>query len=153
MFSEQFLTSFLRDYAAKIYSWIPFGFTVVLVEIPYIIFITTLTFVSLYWASGLNKQNDSDSAGYLYFAMVIFTMYCVAFGQSVASVCSHIIQAIIILPIVVLFLFLFPGVLNPPSSMPYFWYVSNLLQPASLKTTFFVFFDSSKTYRKLFPSA
>lgn len=93
------------------------------VEIPYIIAITSVSFLTLYWASGLNKQNSADSGFYLWLAMTIFTAYCVAFGQSVAAVCTHIIQAITLLPIVVVFLFLFCGVLNPPDSMPEFWYV------------------------------
>lgn len=93
----------------------------ILVEVPYIVFTTTIAFLSLYWTSGLNKQNSPENAFYLWISMTVWVLYCVAFGQSVAAACVHIFQAIVILPVLVSFLFLFCGVLNPPQSLPAFW--------------------------------
>lgn len=112
---------FRRDYASKFYSWIPFSTAIILVEIPYVVFITSITYLIMFWSSGLDKQNSADSGFYLWLAMTIFTAYCIAVGQSIAAVCTHIIQAITVVPIAIVFLFLFCGVLNPPDSMPDFW--------------------------------
>eukprot|EP01127_Copromyxa_protea_P003985 TRINITY_DN1374_c1_g1_i2.p2 TRINITY_DN1374_c1_g1~~TRINITY_DN1374_c1_g1_i2.p2 ORF type:complete len:651 (+),score=180.85 TRINITY_DN1374_c1_g1_i2:2482-4434(+) len=112
---------FRRDYASKFYSWLPFSVGIVLVEIPYIIICATMSFFCLYWTAGLDKGNDGLTGFYVWISITLFTAYCVCFGQSLAAACAHIFQAIVILPLLVVFLFLFCGVLNPPDSLPYFW--------------------------------
>eukprot|EP01127_Copromyxa_protea_P007321 TRINITY_DN17236_c0_g1_i1.p1 TRINITY_DN17236_c0_g1~~TRINITY_DN17236_c0_g1_i1.p1 ORF type:complete len:216 (-),score=30.40 TRINITY_DN17236_c0_g1_i1:179-778(-) len=77
----------------------------------------------MYWTAGLYKGNDSLSGFYVWLMMSIFTSYCVCFGQSIAAACTHVYQSMTIFPLIMAFLFLFCGVLNPPSSLPYFWRV------------------------------
>lgn len=112
---------FRRDYASKLYSWAPFGFAIVLVEIPYLILTASVSFMCLYWTSGLHKQNPPISGFYLWLMMSTFTCYVVALGQSIAALSVIIFQALMMVSLLFPFLFLFCGVLLPPASLPSFW--------------------------------
>jgi ABC-type multidrug transport system permease subunit len=112
---------FRRDYASKLYSWIPFGFAIVLVEIPYLLLTATTSFFCLYWTAGLHKQSTPLAGFYLWLMMCTFTCYVVALGQSIAALSIILFQALIIVSLLFPFLFLFCGVLIPPSTLPTFW--------------------------------
>eukprot|EP01127_Copromyxa_protea_P013037 TRINITY_DN345_c0_g2_i1.p1 TRINITY_DN345_c0_g2~~TRINITY_DN345_c0_g2_i1.p1 ORF type:complete len:1435 (+),score=320.94 TRINITY_DN345_c0_g2_i1:614-4918(+) len=112
---------FRRDYASKFYSWFPFASSIVLVEIPYVFVISSLCYVCLYWTAGLEFQSSIINGFYFWLALAFFTCYCVALGQAVASMCTHVLQALIVVPMMLVFFYLFCGVLNPPDSLPYFW--------------------------------
>jgi len=110
---------FRRDYASKFYSWFPFAISIVLVELPYLVVAGTLAMACSYWSAGLDSS--AGNGFYYWILYVLFLFYCVAFGQVVGGMSLNIFQAFLILPLLVVFLFLFCGVLQPPASLPYFW--------------------------------
>eukprot|EP01117_Protostelium_nocturnum_P006316 TRINITY_DN227_c0_g1_i1.p1 TRINITY_DN227_c0_g1~~TRINITY_DN227_c0_g1_i1.p1 ORF type:complete len:1474 (-),score=463.74 TRINITY_DN227_c0_g1_i1:47-4363(-) len=110
---------FRRDYASKFYSWFPFAISIVIVELPYLIVAGTLAMVCSYWTAGLDST--AGNGFYFWITYVLFLFYCVSFGQAIAAICLNIFQAMLLLPLLVVFLFLFCGVLQPPSQLPYFW--------------------------------
>jgi len=110
---------FRRDYASKFYSWFPFAVSILLVEIPYTVVITSSSFFCFFWAAGL--QSDSINGFYFWLMMVTFMSYCVAVGQSISALCPHVMIAFTLVPNLITFLLLFCGVLNPPPAMPEFW--------------------------------
>eukprot|EP01117_Protostelium_nocturnum_P006317 TRINITY_DN227_c0_g2_i2.p1 TRINITY_DN227_c0_g2~~TRINITY_DN227_c0_g2_i2.p1 ORF type:complete len:1432 (-),score=505.14 TRINITY_DN227_c0_g2_i2:66-4361(-) len=110
---------FRRDYASKFYSWFSFAIAIVVVELPYLVVAGTLAMVCSYWSAGLDST--AGNGFYFWITYVLFLFYCVSFGQAIAAICAHIFQAFLLLPLLVVFLFLFCGVLQPPSQLPYFW--------------------------------
>ncbi|KYQ99842.1 ABC transporter G family protein [Tieghemostelium lacteum] len=110
---------FRRDYSSKVYSWHAFGISIVFVELPYLVITGTLFFVTMYWTAGLQFSADTGFYYWLIFNMYIF--YCVSFGQALAAVCINIFLAMIIVPLIIVFLFLFAGVMVPPDQLPHFW--------------------------------
>jgi len=110
---------FRRDYASKFYSWFPFALSIVLVELPYLIVAGTLAMFCSYWSAGLDST--AHNGFYFWILYILFLFFCVAFGQVVGGLSMNIFQAMLILPLLVVFLFLFCGVLQPPASLPYFW--------------------------------
>jgi ATP-binding cassette subfamily G (WHITE) protein 2 (SNQ2) len=111
---------FKRDYSSKYYSSTPFGIAMFLVEIPYLVLAASLCIICCYWASGFDVGDNFDGF-YFWIAFVLFIIYCHSFGMFVAAASPHMAVAMIILPILITFLFLFAGVLTPPSQMPKFW--------------------------------
>eukprot|EP01119_Soliformovum_irregulare_P006563 TRINITY_DN18711_c0_g1_i1.p1 TRINITY_DN18711_c0_g1~~TRINITY_DN18711_c0_g1_i1.p1 ORF type:complete len:147 (-),score=15.16 TRINITY_DN18711_c0_g1_i1:56-496(-) len=109
---------FRRDYASTFYSWCPFAISIVIVELPYLIVAGTLALVWSYWTAGLDST--AGNGFYFWITYVLFLFYCVSFGQAIAAICLNIFQAMLLLPLLVVFLFLFCGVLQPPSQLPYF---------------------------------
>lgn len=131
---------FRRDYASKYYSTIPFALSMVLMEIPYLIAIGTLTFVGLYWSAGL--ETDAISGFYIWIMVCLILFFGISFGQVIAyassiifiiiiiliyfysSAVPNMIVAFIFLPFIDSFLFLFSGLLVPYPYLPTFWRVS-----------------------------
>ncbi|PRP76487.1 hypothetical protein PROFUN_15157 [Planoprotostelium fungivorum] len=110
---------FKRDYSSKFYSWFPFSLSMIVVEIPYLTLAATLCVVCCYWSVGLDSTPLNGF--YFWIAFVVFMYMVVAFGQLIASMSPNVGLAMLILPIFNTFLFLFSGVLAPPSTLPYFW--------------------------------
>eukprot|EP00026_Physarum_polycephalum_P001183 Phypoly_transcript_01184.p1 GENE.Phypoly_transcript_01184~~Phypoly_transcript_01184.p1 ORF type:complete len:1199 (+),score=222.27 Phypoly_transcript_01184:155-3598(+) len=111
---------FKRDYSSKFYSALPFALTIIAVEIPYLLISASLCVICCYWSTGLDLGTAYDGF-YFWIAFVMFIFYCHSVGILVAAGMPNLFVAIVILPIVNSFLFLFAGVLNPSSSLPYFW--------------------------------
>ncbi|EGG16975.1 hypothetical protein DFA_07956 [Cavenderia fasciculata] len=110
---------FRRDYASKFYHWIPFSISIVLVELPYLIVCGTLFFVCSYWTAGIDF--NANTGGYFYIMFIIYLFFCVSFGQAVGAICANMFMAKFIIPLLMVFLFLFCGVMVSPSAMPTFW--------------------------------
>ncbi|EGG18744.1 ABC transporter G family protein [Cavenderia fasciculata] len=110
---------FKRDYSSKFYHWIPFSLSMVLVELPYIAVTGTIFFVCSYWTSGL--QYDNDSGIYFWLIYIFFLFFCVSFGQAIGAVCMNIFFALLVIPLLIVFLFLFCGVMISPKNIPTFW--------------------------------
>ncbi|KYR00643.1 ABC transporter G family protein [Tieghemostelium lacteum] len=110
---------FRRDYASKVYSWHAFGVSIVFVEIPYLVVTGTLFFVCMYWTAGLEFNNATGF--YYWFSFMMYLFFCVSFGQALAAVCINMFFAMIIVPLIIVFLFLFAGVMVPPDQLPHFW--------------------------------
>ncbi|EGC38277.1 hypothetical protein DICPUDRAFT_149091 [Dictyostelium purpureum] len=110
---------FKRDFASKFYSWFPFAISIVVVELPYILVSSTIFYFCSYWTAGLEHNNSDNFFFWLIF--VFFNFFCVSFGQAVAAVCVNMFFAMTIIPLLIVFLFLFCGVMVPPEKIPYFW--------------------------------
>eukprot|EP01132_Coremiostelium_polycephalum_P003856 gene3856-4807_t len=110
---------FRRDYASKFYSWFPFALSIVVVELPYLVISGTLFFVCSYWTSGI--QFDADSGFYFWLIFIVYLFFCVSFGQALAAVCMNAFFAFLVIPILIIFFFLFCGVMVPPQDLPHFW--------------------------------
>eukprot|EP01132_Coremiostelium_polycephalum_P010253 gene10253-12576_t len=110
---------FRRDYASKFYSWFPFALSIVIVELPYLVVTGTLFFVCSYWTSGI--QFDADTGFYFWFIFIIFLFFCVSFGLALGAVSINLLFALTIFPIMIIFLFLFCGIMVPPQDLPHFW--------------------------------
>ncbi|KAN0043238.1 hypothetical protein ACTA71_010878 [Dictyostelium dimigraforme] len=112
---------FKRDYASKFYSWFPFAISIVVVELPFIVVSGTIFFFCSFWTAGLDRTSDSEQTFYFWFIFIIFMFFCVSFGQAVAAVCINMFFAMTLIPLLIVFLFLFCGVMVPPDSIPTFW--------------------------------
>ncbi|CAO3699192.1 hypothetical protein G6F70_002364 [Rhizopus microsporus] len=110
---------FRKEYASRLYGWLPFAISSVLVEIPYILFFSAFYMCGFYWTAGL--VNTSDAAGYFYIMLVFFVSWAVTFGFSVAAFFESGVLAGVSTPVVISVLYLFAGMFNPPSLMPRFW--------------------------------
>jgi len=111
---------FCRDYASKFYSWFPFSIAMIVVELPYLTLAASLCVVCCYWSIGF-QYLPAANGFYFWLYFVLFMWFCVSFGQLIASAAPNMVVAMTILPLVLTFLFLFAGVLAPPSSIPTFW--------------------------------
>eukprot|EP01133_Synstelium_polycarpum_P019406 gene19406-23237_t len=101
---------FRRDYASKFYGWFPFALSIVVVELPYLTITGTLFVFCSYWTAGLQF-----SAGTGFYFWLIFII------QALGAVCINMFFAMIIVPLIIVFFFLFCGVMVPPSQLPKFW--------------------------------
>ncbi|KAN0008641.1 hypothetical protein ACTFIU_009368 [Dictyostelium citrinum] len=111
---------FKRDFASKFYSWFPFAISIVVVELPFITVSGTIFFFCSFWTASLDtKYNDINF--YFWFIFILFLYFCVSFGQAVAAICFNMFLAHTLIPLLIVFLFLFCGVMVPPDSIPTFW--------------------------------
>ncbi|PHZ11067.1 ABC transporter G family protein [Rhizopus microsporus ATCC 52813] len=110
---------FRREYASRYYGWAPFALSCILVEIPYLIFFSTIFLFCFYWTAGL--QNVSDRVGFFYIHFVVFLFYSVSLGFTIAAFSSTPPMAAVINPFFTSILILFAGIMQPPSAMPKFW--------------------------------
>ncbi|KAN0032719.1 hypothetical protein ACTFIV_006639 [Dictyostelium citrinum] len=112
---------FKRDYASKFYSWFPFAISIVLVEIPYTVVCGTVFFFCSFWTADLYLPNNNGANFYFWIIFIIYLFFCVSFGGAIAAVCNHMFLAMTLVPLLIIFLFLFCGVMVPPSQIPTFW--------------------------------
>lgn len=110
---------FRREYASRYYGWMPFAFTSVLVEIPYILVFSAAFMCGFYWTAGL--VNTPAAGGYFYLMMVFFVCWAVTLGFVIASVAETTTAAAVLNPLVVSMLVLFSGLMQTASAMPRFW--------------------------------
>nr|AAL91498.1 ABC transporter AbcG13 [Dictyostelium discoideum] len=111
---------FKRDFASKFYSWFPFAISIVGGELPFITVSGTIFFFCSFWTAGLNTEYN-DINFYFWFIFILFLYFCVSFGQAVAAICFNMFLAHTLIPLLIVFLFLFCGVMVIPSSIPTFW--------------------------------
>ncbi|KAI8340374.1 ABC-2 type transporter-domain-containing protein [Choanephora cucurbitarum] len=110
---------FRREYASRYYGWIPFGISVILVEIPYILFLAAFFMFGFYWTIGL--VNTSETVGYFYLLTIFFVFWAVTLGFVIASIAEIPTMAAVINPLIISILILFSGFMQPPIAMPTFW--------------------------------
>ncbi|KAI8993723.1 ABC-2 type transporter-domain-containing protein [Pilobolus umbonatus] len=118
----KFLTErmfFRREYASRYYSWLPWGISAILVELPYIIFFSAFYMFGFYWTSGMN--NTSEATGYFYILFTLLVFWAVTLGFIIAAVSESPLTAAVINPLVISLLILFAGLMQAPSEMPAFW--------------------------------
>ncbi|KAM9960229.1 hypothetical protein ACTFIW_009357 [Dictyostelium discoideum] len=111
---------FKRDFASKFYSWFPFAISIVAVEIPIVIISGTVFFFCSFWTTGLyTKFNEINF--YFWFILILYLLFCVSFGQAVSAISVNLFLAHTLIPLLIVFLFLFCGAIVIPSSIPTFW--------------------------------
>lgn len=110
---------FRREYASRYYSWLPFGVSAVLVEIPYIIFFAACFMFGFYWTAGM--RNTPEACGYFYITFVVLVFWAVTLGFVIAAVAELPTMAAVINPLFISTLILFCGLMQTPSAMPKFW--------------------------------
>ncbi|KAG0022990.1 hypothetical protein BGZ80_010678 [Entomortierella chlamydospora] len=110
---------FFREQSGKYYSWLPFAITIIIVEIPFIIFTGTIFFLILYWCVGFS--GSSEATIYTYLMVVLFTIFAVTLGQMIASWTPNVQIAALLNPFIISILNLFCGVVMPYFQMPGFW--------------------------------
>nr|AAL91496.1 ABC transporter AbcG10 [Dictyostelium discoideum] len=110
---------FKKDYASKFYSWCPFAISIVIVELPFVAVAGTICFFCSFWTAGIYYNGEYDF--YFYITFILFLFICVSLGQVVSAFCFNVMLAQTILPLLLVMLFLFCGVLVPYEQIPNFW--------------------------------
>jgi ABC-type multidrug transport system ATPase subunit/ABC-type multidrug transport system permease subunit len=110
---------FRREYASRYYSWLPWGVSAVLVEMPYIFFFSACFMFGFYWTAGMSTA--SESSGYFYIMFSMLVCWAVTLGFVIAAVSESPLMASVINPLVISMLILFAGMMQAPSQMPKFW--------------------------------
>jgi len=110
---------FFRELAGKYYSWKPFAISIILIELPFLIFSVTVFFCILYWTVGFTL--NSLSTFYTYLMLVIFTIFAITLGQAIAAWTPSTQIAALLNPFIISALNLFCGVVMPYASMPGFY--------------------------------
>jgi ABC-type multidrug transport system ATPase subunit/ABC-type multidrug transport system permease subunit len=110
---------FRREYASRYYSWLPFGISAILVEIPYIIFFAATFMFGFYWTAGM--ENTASACGYFYITFVIIVCWAVTLGFVIAAIAELPTMAALINPLVLSLLILFCGLMQSAKAMPTFW--------------------------------
>ncbi|KAI9275480.1 ABC-2 type transporter-domain-containing protein [Phascolomyces articulosus] len=110
---------FQRDYGSRYYSYLSYGISSVLVELPYCIFLSGFFLIGFYWSAGLSST--SDQVGFFFIFIVFFVSWAVTFGFVLAAISRNHLMASVITPLFVSLLILFAGWMRPVQSMPYFW--------------------------------
>ncbi|KAI9278738.1 ABC-2 type transporter-domain-containing protein [Phascolomyces articulosus] len=110
---------FRREYASRFYGWMPFAFSAILVEIPYILFLCAFFQAGFYWTAGL--VNTPEACGYFYIILVFFVFWAVTLGFVIAGASESPLMASVINPVIISMLILFAGLMQTPDAMPHFW--------------------------------
>jgi ABC-type multidrug transport system ATPase subunit len=110
---------FRREYASRYYSWLPWGISAILVELPYIFFYSACFMFGFYWTAGMDSS--SSSSGYFYITFSMLVCWAVTLGFVIAAFSESPLMAAVINPLVMSLLILFAGLMQAPSQMPHFW--------------------------------
>ena len=112
-----------RERNSKIYSWAAFTAGAVLVELPYAVLAGTIYMATWWWTSlGWPGANRTPlETGYVWLLLMLFEIYYVGFGQAIASFSPNELLASLLVPIFLLFVISFAGVVVPYAALPYFW--------------------------------
>jgi ATP-binding cassette, subfamily G (WHITE), member 2, SNQ2 len=112
-----------RERNSKIYSWFAFTVGAWIVELPYRIVAGTVYMMCWWWPGigwpGANRT--SLEIGYTWMLLMLFEIYYVGFGQAIAAFAPNELLASLLVPIFLLFVISFAGVVVPYQSLPYFW--------------------------------
>ncbi|RKO92797.1 brefeldin A resistance protein, partial [Blyttiomyces helicus] len=111
----------IREVSSGTYSALSFGISITTVEIPFAVLASSVFFLIFYWTVGLNTE--SDRVGYFYALLVnvVFSLFCVSFGQLVAAFTPNLLIASSIVPLCTSILSLFCGVTISYNAMPAFY--------------------------------
>ncbi|KAF9093279.1 hypothetical protein BGX23_003506, partial [Mortierella sp. AD031] len=97
----------------------PFAVSIVLIQLPFLIFVTTVLFCVLYWIVGFTT--DPISTFYTYLILLIFTVFAITLGQLIAAWTPATQVAALLNPLIISCMNLFCSVVMPYASMPKFW--------------------------------
>ena len=112
-----------RERQSKIYSWLAFTVGAVLVELPYSILAGTIYMCTWWWTSigWSGAERSSVEVAYVWLLLMLFEVYYVSFGQAIASFSPNELLASLLVPVFILFVISFAGVVVPYAALPYFW--------------------------------
>jgi ABC-type multidrug transport system ATPase subunit/ABC-type multidrug transport system permease subunit len=110
---------FRREYASRYYGWIPFTLSIILVEVPYVLFFSASLLVGFYWTAGL--WNDSETVVYFYLMVLFFIFWAVTLGFLLAAVTENPTLASILNPLLNSPFVLVAGLMQTVDAMPRFW--------------------------------
>lgn len=82
---------FRREYASRYYSWLPFGLTSILVEIPYVLVFSAFFMCGFYWTAGL--VNRPENCGYFYLIVIFFIFWAITLGFLIAAISRNHVMA------------------------------------------------------------
>lgn len=82
---------FRREYASRFYSWLPFGLTSILVEIPYVLVFSAFFMCGFYWTAGL--VNRPENCGYFYLIVIFFIFWAITLGFLIAAISRNHVMA------------------------------------------------------------
>ncbi|EGG24321.1 ABC transporter G family protein [Cavenderia fasciculata] len=108
-----------REYASRYYGCMSFTVAMVSVQLPYLIFTSSLFYICTFWLAGFGFEVVMNLYFWAYF--VIFLFFCVSLGQAIGAICETMFLANFVVPVILVFLFLFSGVMIPESQIPRFW--------------------------------
>ncbi|ORY86958.1 ABC drug exporter AtrF [Protomyces lactucae-debilis] len=108
-----------RESPSRIYSWFAFATAQMLCEIPWAIGVTILYWVVWYWPAGLPV--DASISGYIFLMALLFNLYSASWGQWIASLSDSYTVIANIIPLFLVVVQLFTGIIRPYASMPVFW--------------------------------
>ncbi|KAL6901095.1 pleiotropic drug resistance protein [Trichoderma evansii] len=109
-----------RENSAKIYSWVAWVTSAVLVEIPYGIVAGSIYF-NCWWWGIFGTRVSGFTSGFAYLLVIVFELYYISFGQAIASFAPNELMASLLVPVFFLFVVSFCGVVVPPAQLPTFW--------------------------------
>lgn len=109
-----------RENSAKIYSWLAWVTSAVLVEIPYGIVAGAIYF-NCWWWGIFGTRVSSFTSGFSFILVLVFELYYISFGQAIASFAPNELLASLLVPVFFLFVVSFCGVVVPPNQLPTFW--------------------------------
>lgn len=115
-----------RERPAKIFSWESFILAILTAELPWQLFIGTLSFLCWYYPAGLYQLADSsgkitECGGLTYFYVLLFYTYAVTFGQLCIAPMREAHSATTLATILYALSLMFAGVLITMDEMPHFW--------------------------------
>ncbi|KAG0748729.1 hypothetical protein G6F57_001161 [Rhizopus arrhizus] len=110
---------FRKEYASRYYSWVTWGLSAVLVEIPYVLFFSAVFTFGFYWTIGM--KNTPEAGGYFYILFSVMISWAVTLGFVIASITEIPTMAAVLNPLIVTILILFSGMMQFPKDLPRFW--------------------------------
>lgn len=125
----------VREKPSKMYSWLAFVVSTILVEIPFNVFCGTMFFLSWYFAigfyssAGLEGRTSASIGIYEWLMLMMFELWFSTFGQLCASFVPNEQTAAIVSTLMFTFVILFNGVLQPVGQLVTFWHWMYHLTP------------------------
>jgi ABC-type multidrug transport system permease subunit/ABC-type lipoprotein export system ATPase subunit len=108
-----------RESPSRIYSWFAFATSQMVCEIPWAIFVTIIYWVVWYWPAGLPVE--ASVSGYIFLMALLFNMFSASWGAWIASLSDSYTIIANIIPLFLVVVQLFTGVIRPYATMPDFW--------------------------------
>ncbi|KAL6824697.1 ABC-2 type transporter [Trichoderma sp. SZMC 28015] len=109
-----------RENNAKIYSWLAWVTSAIIVEIPYGLVAGAIYF-NCWWWGIFGTRVSGFTSGFSFLLMMVFELYYISFGQAIASFAPNELMASLLVPVFFLFVVSFCGVVVPPRQLPTFW--------------------------------
>lgn len=123
-----------RERPSKIFSWQCFMLAILSAEIPWQIFIGTISFLCWYYPAGLYSNAEfagqkTERGGLTYFYIFLFFIFAVTLGQLAGAAIDNVDTASNIAMIMFTLAMLFCGILSTEQSTPRFWIFMLRLSP------------------------